>query len=96
MEEENKTIDPSEVKQIVETGGSEDFGVPVQCRICGEKYMFIMDKEKFYKLTQTHELIQNIFPDLDRGWRELLISGTCPDCWDRIFCISFNHGHKNN
>ena len=31
------------------------------------------------------ELIQNALPELDADQRELLISGTCPTCWNEMF-----------
>jgi len=31
------------------------------------------------------ELIQDALPELSSGERELLISGTCDDCWDEMF-----------
>jgi hypothetical protein len=34
---------------------------------------------------QGGELIQNAFPDMTMGDRELLISGTHAACWDKLF-----------
>ena len=34
---------------------------------------------------QEGELIQVALPTLTEGERELLISGTCDTCWDRMF-----------
>ena len=34
---------------------------------------------------QGGELIQNALPELNADQRELLISGTCPTCWDEMF-----------
>ena len=31
------------------------------------------------------ELIQNALPYLSAGEREVLISGTCDSCWDKMF-----------
>lgn len=31
------------------------------------------------------ELIQNAMPDLSKDLREMLISGTCPKCWNDMF-----------
>jgi hypothetical protein len=30
-------------------------------------------------------LVQFAFPDLDAPLREMLVSGVCPSCWDKIF-----------
>lgn len=29
--------------------------------------------------------VQDAFPELDADMREMLISGTCPDCWEKMF-----------
>lgn len=34
---------------------------------------------------QDGELVQRAFPYLSADEREMLISGICPDCWDRMF-----------
>ena len=34
---------------------------------------------------QRGELIQEALPELSADQRELLISGTCPKCWDELF-----------
>jgi hypothetical protein len=31
------------------------------------------------------EFVQNVFPDWSPEKRELLITGTHPECWDKIF-----------
>jgi hypothetical protein len=33
------------------------------------------------------ELTQNVYPNLNREERELLISGTCGNCWNKMFKI---------
>jgi hypothetical protein len=45
----------------------------------------------FEVLTQTYrnwvggQLIQRAFPELSNADREMLISGTCGICWDKLF-----------
>ena len=34
---------------------------------------------------QQRPLIQNAFPDLSTDERELILSGICGECWERIF-----------
>ena len=38
---------------------------------------------------QNGELIQNALPELSADQRELLISGTCGKCWDKMFLKDF-------
>ena len=38
-----------------------------------------------YNRWMAGENIQIAFPDLTADQREILISGICPECWDKIF-----------
>ena len=58
--------------------------VAVHCRRCLKETDLQVDLEKFVAWQQG-ELIQNALPELDADQRELLISGTCPTCWDEMF-----------
>ena len=58
--------------------------VAVPCRCCQKVTDLQVDLEKFVAWQQG-ELIQNALPELDADQRELLISGTCPTCWDEMF-----------
>jgi len=58
--------------------------VAVPCRCCNEVTELKVDFEQFTKWQQG-ELIQNALPELNADQRELLISGTCPTCWDMMF-----------
>jgi hypothetical protein len=44
----------------------------------------VVDREAFDRW-RGGELIQNAFPDMDPGERELLITGTHDACWDKLF-----------
>ena len=59
----------------------------VDCRICGESHTVMAD-EKDVCHWQEGSLIQDAMPYLSADDRELLISGTCPDCWVEMFGIS--------
>lgn len=56
------------------------------CRFCDKEFeLEITQKQldEFQSPNRRH--IQDIFPELSPGMRELLISGMCPDCWDDMF-----------
>jgi len=38
-----------------------------------------------FEAWQNGELIQNAMPDLNTDDREMLISKTCPKCWNELF-----------
>ena len=58
--------------------------VAVPCRLCNEVADLTVNIEGFIAW-QGGKLIQEALPELDADQRELLISGTCPTCWDKMF-----------
>lgn len=58
--------------------------VAVPCRLCNEVADLTVNIEGFVAW-QGGKLIQEALPELDADQRELLISGTCPTCWDKMF-----------
>ena len=52
--------------------------------VCGEGSILEID-ERGYRDWQAGELIQVAFPEMTYEDREVLISGTHPVCFDRIF-----------
>lgn len=60
----------------------------MNCRRCNEPTYLTASPEQFaeYALPRgERRLVQEIFPDLSIGDRELLISGTCNTCWQELF-----------
>lgn len=55
-----------------------------RCRTCHETTLFSLDHDALARW-QSGELIQNCFPHLSADQRELLISGTCGKCFDKLF-----------
>jgi hypothetical protein len=55
------------------------------CYHCGTENIIKIDEEdyKLWKVDQTY--VQNVFPNLSFEEREVLISGTHPQCWTEIF-----------
>ena len=54
------------------------------CQMCGKTSVVRLDEEKFNRWRQG-EHIQNVWPEMSADNREVLISGTHPACWDRLF-----------
>lgn len=54
------------------------------CLNCGEFTYVTVDVEGYYRW-QGGEHIQTALPMLTTNERELLLSGTHPDCWDEMF-----------
>jgi pyruvoyl-dependent arginine decarboxylase (PvlArgDC) len=56
----------------------------VVCRKCEVEY-HILANEEGMKKWKAGRLIQNVLPDLSANERELFISQTCGNCWDKIY-----------
>lgn len=58
----------------------------VRCNLCGKTYALYVTKESFEEFTSPNRRhIQDIFPYLSAEEMELLISNTCPKCWEDMF-----------
>jgi len=55
-----------------------------QCRECKVKYIIVI-REEDYLNWQHHMLIQDAFPYLTADQRELLMSGICGKCFNKLF-----------
>ena len=58
--------------------------IPTTCPICGETNYISVESEDWYAYVNG-ELAQNAFPYLFADEREMLISGICPTCWNKMF-----------
>lgn len=54
------------------------------CPICGEEHLIPANLEDFHAWDEG-ALVQDTFPYLSADEREMLISGICPECWDKLF-----------
>ena len=58
--------------------------VAVPCRMCQETTDLKVNFQGFVNW-KSGELIQDALPELSADERELLISGTCNECWQQLF-----------
>lgn len=56
----------------------------VHCRDCGKEFSLAIDPADYFDWTHG-KLAQRAFPYLTADERELLISGICGACFDKIF-----------
>lgn len=54
------------------------------CPMCGTESRVVIPTHA-YELWQAGCHIQNVAPELKPEQREVLISGICPKCWDKMF-----------
>jgi DNA-directed RNA polymerase subunit RPC12/RpoP len=64
-------------KKVVETG--------FKCRNCGKNFVFPVYEDDILRYQSGEVNIQDAFPYISPGYRELMISHICPDCWDELF-----------
>ena len=56
----------------------------VSCEHCNKTYALNIN-EKGWKEWESGDFIQDALSDLEAWERELLISGTCHECWKKFF-----------
>ena len=61
------------------------FKFVTECPECGKVIEISMTFEQYKKWKYKEDLVQNIFPELSKEIREVLISGICPTCWEKMF-----------
>jgi len=64
--------------------GDSTMTIEKQCHHCGEMKTVHCTEEQFWAW-QNGALIQNAMPGTSKEERELLVSGTCGECWKEIF-----------
>ncbi len=55
------------------------------CPSCGGTNEVTISLASYLKWQREGELIQFAMPDLSADEREMLMTGTCPPCWDKMF-----------
>jgi len=55
------------------------------CTKCNTVFRVLVDPVGYRAWMNDGELIQNALPTLSLGHRELLISGTCEECFNKMF-----------
>ena len=61
--------------------------ISTRCRCCNKTYTLEVEEDDAieYMFSNSRRYIQDIFPYLTPGERELLISGTCETCFHEMF-----------
>lgn len=52
------------------------------CVFCGKVHELVLASSKVERWRKG-EHVQNVWPEMTPNEREVLISGTCSDCWDK-------------
>lgn len=57
----------------------------IKCNLCNTEYYIKVKKKDLELYNNSNIHIQNIFPYLTPGERELMISRICDDCFNKLF-----------
>ena len=59
--------------------------VGIECPRCHKTVELPLKEEELLAWNQNKTFVQNQFPKLTPGQREMLLSGLCEECWNEIF-----------
>ncbi|MBR5199692.1 MAG: hypothetical protein IKW20_07695 [Bacteroidales bacterium] len=63
-----------------------NYEIRVTCNHCKREFVLMVRVEDYFLFDMPNRPhIQDIFPYLTPAERELLISHTCQECWDKMF-----------
>jgi hypothetical protein len=65
-------------------GNSKEYQIELNCFECDKEETFVVPAEGYEKW-RAGTFIQDAMPELSADQCEMLISGTCPDCWNKFF-----------
>jgi hypothetical protein len=76
-----------EDKICEESSENSNATMPIQkrCHACGEVFTIMVNKEGYELWMSGKTHIQNALPNLSDDDRELLLSGVCGKCFDKMF-----------
>ena len=62
-----------------------DTHLELQCQYCKLKYTVLVNQDDMIKWLSNQGYIQELMPYLSAVEREMIISGTCGNCWTKLF-----------
>ena len=58
-----------------------------RCPMCGQTAKIEVWDVDYYRYELNGGLVQDCFPYLTANEREAIITGICPECWERMFLL---------
>ena len=62
-----------------------DYNLDLTCSHCGQLFIINVNKKDFNEYMNHEKYIQDALPYLTSGDRELILSKTCNDCYNKMF-----------
>lgn len=59
--------------------------VGIECPHCHKVIELPIKEEELLAWNPNEQFVQEAFPELTPGQREMLLSGLCEECWNEIF-----------
>ena len=76
---------PLPAKIIADTNVYDPEPIDVRCYECERTFTLVVDYSRFKAWNNREMLIQDAMPGIEPGYRELLKTHICPDCWKAMF-----------
>ena len=70
---------------MVDFASSDMVTLEIQCTMCHRTFILLVKRADLERYKRGESHIQHIFPYLKPAERELLISKTCGECFDKLF-----------
>jgi L-lysine 2,3-aminomutase len=78
-------------KETVMVAAIYDTSCDVFCQHCGRQFVLMFNESDMYDWVNGYFAIQDALHYLSMNERELLLSGTCGDCFDKMFPPSLDN-----
>ena len=62
-----------------------DYNLDLTCSHCGQLFIINVNKKDFNEYMNHEKYIQDALPYLTSGDRELILSKTCNECYNKMF-----------
>ena len=56
-----------------------------KCPMCQKEHEVLVHESDWNNYKQQNMLVHDAFPYLSAEDREMLVTGICPDCWNKLF-----------
>ena len=70
---------------VLEYCVGKDGNVGIECPRCHKVVKLPLKESELLAWNPNETFVQNQFPKLTPGQREMLLSGLCEECWNEIF-----------
>lgn len=70
---------------VKELPSTSQYMITSRCHYCKVEHQQFITTDQWYRWQENGEYIQDVFPHLTDSQREMLLTGTHPECWEKMF-----------